>query len=282
MQWLLAEAPKEARATVPAALEATLESMLAATRSAWPNIELSDKDFLIALGRHLSSMAGLGHVRTSDLYLAVAALAGDRHAVGSFDTMLRGECQRAAKRSNGQLEASDLFSSLRVRLLFAPGSLREFSGQGSLKGWLGVVVVRAQLNAARSKRRAEGRERIATGAGETESFANPELELMRAKYRGAFNDAFRAALASLDERERGLLRLNVVEGLGLDRLARLKNVGRSTAARWLAAVRQQLLDETRTQLIARLGVGESTLDSLLPLLKSDLDVSLRMLLDSSS
>ncbi len=279
--WLLERASSSVRraAAEHPQLESALEAIAAGARTAWPEFAISDETFFHALGERLTTPSELESLRTTDLFFAIACLESDAKAVAAFDGLLRAECERAARRSRGELEASDLFSALRVRLLFDPRSLKEYAGQGSLKGWLGSVVVRSQLNAMRSKRRAEGREQAASDSADTEAFANPELELMRARYRGAFNEAFRTALSLLEDQDRALLRLNVVEGLGLDRLARLKNVGRSTAARWLAAARQRLLEETRRQLMARLGVGESTLDSLLPLMKSDIDVSIRSALD---
>ena len=114
-------------------------------------------------------------------------------------------------------------------------------------------------------------ERIAKG---------PELVYMREKYREAFADALRVALGELSERERALVRMNVVERMGIDRLARVYGCGRSTVARWLTTAREKMLDSIRTQLRRDLGITESEVQSLAGALRSDLDVSIARLLDA--
>ena len=52
----------------------------------------------------------------------------------------------------------------------------------------------------------------------------------------------------------------------------------STVSRWLAAVRQNVFDQTMRLLVERLGLPESELASMLRVLQSDLDVTLSRLL----
>lgn len=243
-------------------------------KDAWPGVSLDEGEFLSAMKAR--GLAASTHL--AELYLAEACLRGDAVALRLFGDLLEAECQAVARRSR-DVDASELASMLRTRLLVEPKALKDYAGQGSLRGWLAAVVVRTSLNARRGREREEARGEAAMGEGDDVPLAYPELELLRAKYKGAFAEAFTEALSTLDAKDRALLRLNVVDGLGLDRLARLRNVGRSTAARWLAAIRTRLLEETRKALAARIGVGEETVDSLLPLLRSELELSLRRLLD---
>jgi RNA polymerase sigma-70 factor (ECF subfamily) len=69
--------------------------------------------------------------------------------------------------------------------------------------------------------------------------------------------------------------------MSIDRLAAVYNVGRSTAARWLAAARETLLDEARREVHARIGATPSELRDLGPDLQSVLHVSLVRLLTTS-
>ncbi|MGV3625137.1 MAG: sigma-70 family RNA polymerase sigma factor [Archangium sp.] len=212
----------------------------------------------------------------TDLALARACLSGDAAALKRFDDMLLEVCNSVARRSK-DLDVTELHGALSTRLLVEPRSLQDYSGQGSLAGWLTAVAVRTSLNTRRTHQRESARlEAVHTLE---EAPVHPELELLRTRHRDDFNAAFSAALASLDAKDRALLRLNAVDGLGLDRIARLKNVGRSTAARWLATIRERVLEETRRGLQDRLGASDETVDSLLALLRSQLDVSLRTALN---
>lgn len=252
----------------------TAAEALAAAKDRWPGVTVDDAAFLLSLEKQQPVSP-----HAPDLYLAMACITGNEVALRFFDELLGHECELVGRRAR-DVDVTELQSALRTKLLVEPASLRDYTGQGSLKGWLAAVVVRASLNARRGRTREESRAEAASGPDADDTpLVHPELELLRARHKQDFNDAFKAALATLDTRDRALLRLNAVDGLGLDRIARLRNVGRSTAARWLAAIREQLLVETRRGLQERLGAGDETVNSLLVLLRSQLDVSLRTWLD---
>ena len=75
-----------------------------------------------------------------------------------------------------------------------------------------------------------------------------------------------------------LLRFHHLDGLTVDDLARMYNVHRATAARWVAAAREAVFEETRLRLHDRLGVDDSTAVSVVKLVQSQLVNSLRRLL----
>jgi RNA polymerase sigma-70 factor (ECF subfamily) len=64
-----------------------------------------------------------------------------------------------------------------------------------------------------------------------------------------------------------------VNGLTLPQLAAMENVSRATVARWLASAREALHEETRRELTGRLRVSESELNSLVALVRSQVEVS---------
>jgi RNA polymerase sigma-70 factor (ECF subfamily) len=103
---------------------------------------------------------------------------------------------------------------------------------------------------------------------------DPRLDDLRRRYRGDFAAAFRAALAALPVRERNLLRQHHMDGLTIDQLAGLYRVHRATAARWVARARTTLSGETRRRLMERLGVATQDADSIIRLVRSQLDLSL--------
>ena len=106
----------------------------------------------------------------------------------------------------------------------------------------------------------------------------PETALLKERYRTAFEDALREALARVPERERVLLRLHLVNGVTVDKIGKMFDVSQATASRWLAAARKTVLDDVKATLGERLGATPDELASLAGLVASRLDLSLSLLL----
>jgi RNA polymerase sigma-70 factor (ECF subfamily) len=104
-----------------------------------------------------------------------------------------------------------------------------------------------------------------------------ELDHAKAHYVAEFKQAFTKALRSLAPRDQTLLRQHVIDGLTIDQLGALYDVHRSTAARNLERARQAILDATRQRFASALRVRHSELDSILRLIRSRLEVTLRWL-----
>lgn len=110
---------------------------------------------------------------------------------------------------------------------------------------------------------------------------DPELAYMKATYRAAFKSAFQEALESLQSRERTLRKQQIVDGLGIDELGALYEVHRATAARWVAAAREKLLLRTWRAFIARVRITSDECESIMRMVRSQLDVSLHRRLAAS-
>jgi RNA polymerase sigma-70 factor (ECF subfamily) len=106
---------------------------------------------------------------------------------------------------------------------------------------------------------------------------DPELENAKAHYVEQFKQAFSAALRGLPARDRTLLRQHVIDGLTIDQLGALYHVHRATAARGLERARRAVLAATRARLSATLQVRTGELDSILRLIRSRIEVTLRWL-----
>ncbi len=111
-----------------------------------------------------------------------------------------------------------------------------------------------------------------------EAGVDPEIAYLKEHYRDEFRAAFVFALGTLSERERNVLRQHHIDGLTIDQLGTLYQVHRATAARWVAAARMTLLDQTRGRLVAKLGVAADEVDSIIRLVRSQLDISIHQLL----
>ena len=109
--------------------------------------------------------------------------------------------------------------------------------------------------------------------------SDPELGYLRDHYRADVDAAMRAALAALPDQPRALLRYSVVDGWTVDRIGALYGVHRATAARRVAAAREELGSAIRAELrppASRSPSARSTRSCRL--VQSRIDVSLERLL----
>nr|WP_276599329.1 sigma-70 family RNA polymerase sigma factor [Nannocystis sp. SCPEA4] len=222
-----------------------------------------------------------------DLYLAGACVAGERRAIAAFTERFVRVSVAAAARSRRDGPAADDMVQLVLEKLLAPRGelpprLAEFSGQGGLRAWVRVTVVRAGIDLERTQAR-----RIVPDTSEPASnleavatTTDPELDYLKRHYRDEFRQAFAAALAELDPRSRNALRHHLIDRLSIDQIGALYNVHRATAARWISRSREALLAGTREQLRGRLQLSEGEYASIMRLIDSMLEISVQRLLSS--
>jgi RNA polymerase sigma-70 factor (ECF subfamily) len=264
---------------VPRASSGDTAAHLAAGRAAWPHIEVAEAAF----DEHLRGHARDGELppleRAADLYLACACAHGVPEAARALDRLLADVVARAAARFDRSPDfADDVAQALREKLLLArPPKIAGYAGRASLSSWLTTAAVRTALNARRGKASAA---HAPVRDSDVALARTPELDFLRKRHRREFEDAVRQALKLLSPRDRTLLRMNVGEGVSIDKLAALHGVGRSTAARWLAAARDRVDTETRARLRARLQLTHSEYESLAAALRSEIAVSIVRLLDT--
>jgi RNA polymerase sigma-70 factor, ECF subfamily len=277
----------------PADLEEQLRGMLAGGRAAWPEVALPAPLFLRHLAERLPEAApfrALPFVLVTDLYLACACVHGVPGALPAFEARFLSQVDNflahmtAERRDAGDL-ADEVRQALRERLLLSPAEtapkLAEYSGRGALLMWVRVAALRTALNLRRTEGRR--RERPLEAEGQDLGAAlpigeDPELAYLKGRYATEVADAVRAATAALPPQQRVILRLYWVEGQGTDRIAAAFRVNRSTVTRWLAASREAILGETRRRLMERLQLSPAEFESLVRVVRSRIDVSLRTLL----
>ncbi|NMO21090.1 sigma-70 family RNA polymerase sigma factor [Pyxidicoccus fallax] len=284
---LLAHAPPERREALRtrSGLEALLEAHLARGREAWPTVTLGPEPFLRHLARHLPDAEGpadaLGQLRAADLYLACACAEGEPQALELFE---RHVLQKVSARLGVPpgVSLDEVLQVARQRLLLGvAGSapkIVEFSGRGSLAGWVRIVASRI----AREPLGQNGHQELFSEPPEALermlSRADPERDLLQAHSRHVLSESLQAALAELSERERALLRMHHLHGLTMDRIATMYGEPRSSVARHVAQARERLLKLTRRELASRLKLDRQELESLLGLVQSQLEISLHRLM----
>jgi len=262
-------------------MEDRLQALVAAGRSAWPEIAIKRSAFVQYIADRLDLQgdleAALEAVHAEDLYLACGCAHGDARAIAAFETLLLSRIPTFLARLDRSRDlADDVAQELRAALL-VPGNLSAgiavYSGRGHLGSWLRVVSIRT---AQRMRRRRDLPAGLAADRAEQPwRDADPERDYLKLRYGTAYEEAFQAALASLSSRERLCLRLHYADGLDIGRIGTLYRIHRSTVARRLAEYRRKLRESMQERLRKRLKLTDSEYESVLSLVRSQLVVSLR-------
>jgi RNA polymerase sigma-70 factor (ECF subfamily) len=242
--------------------------------AAWPELTVPAQVFEAWLRARAED--DVGRLEVEDLFLACACAQGNERAIRAFHERFDPEIGVALHRLGVTADAAKDVRQAVVSKLFlgdAP-KIASYSGRGSLAHWVRAVAAREALGVRRTAAR---RDRLLDAAGDLAP-EDPELGFLKQRYRGEFREAFGRALAGLSDEDRVVLRHRFVDELTLDQLAAACGVHRATAARWLSRIRNDLLDATRGELQARLRVDRSEFDSILRLIQSKFDVSVRRLL----
>ena len=213
------------------------------------------------------------HPLAIDLALALALARHDRGALAAFDRDIAPTLRAALRRfDRGPDFIDEAVQRTRVKLLVPgdrPPRILEYRGRGSLKKWITVVAVREALLMLR----AAARELPGDDDLMQVAFTEPVLARWRQAHKRELSASFRAAMKTLEVRERNLLRLCFVEGVATEEVARLFSVHRTTAFRWLRDARAKLLDRTRDEFLARAGIAASEVDSVMRSLAESLSVA---------
>lgn len=266
-------------APTDAALEPRLAAAVELARAAWPGVGVDAEALVAALAGLPASVAELQEEAIAEVALALACARGDSAALTKLDAIYFAPARRAlaAMKLDGGLEEEAL-QEARAKLLVAedgPPRIVGYAGRGSLRGLVKVTATRAALSLLRKAgREAPGDEAILDEAGPTD----PELDFLKERYRAAFRAAFADAVATLEPRERNLLRLHFLRKVTLEALASMYGVHRATIVRQLAQVRAELDRRTRAALAERLGEDRRELDSIMDLVRSRFDASVERLL----
>jgi RNA polymerase sigma-70 factor (ECF subfamily) len=258
-------------------LSPQFDAALARAEAAWSDFRVGRDAFASFLDGRVEE-ADLERAKVEDLYAACACAGGDVKAIAAVESRYFPDIDAAlGKMGLPSDRIGEVKQGLR-KLLFVgepetPPRIGEYRGTGDLRAWLRVTAMRAALKLLRK----DGRETPASDDAILEarsSADDPELAYMKAAYRAAFRAAFQEALESLHSKERTLLKQQIVDGLGIDELGALYEVHRATAARWVASAREKLLSRTRRTFMLRARISSDECESIMRLVRSQLDVSL--------
>ena len=265
-------------------LEELLQKAFKEARDTWPALQIEPSiclDFLadkldeseVALEKTMSSL------HLPSLFLVAICLDGNKGAIAMFERLFFSPLELRLKNiTNRKLLEEE--SKQRVwEQLFTQEEpkLAQYAGRGTLHSWLKTVLHREALGAMRRQKKERPLEESML-AHLSDSKNDQELSYLKALYRDAFKKAFQEAIDHLTSRDRNILRLHYLDGLNIDGIGQIYKVHRATAARWLVKIRQNLLEETKSRLIQQLGIGPDSLDSILELLQSQMELTLPRML----
>ena len=283
----LASLPAAARSRFEAwpELPAVLDERVASARAAWPSLEVSLPDFITHVAQRIDPAAQVGklaELRVSDMYLVFASTRGDDAALGQLE---RAYFRRLAP-AVGRVapEASDLvLAELRETLLLPTkpgGGLASYAGQADLFTWLRVCAVRIAVQIHRRAGRQPSMEQeVLENLCVTDAIGGaPELDHERQRFADAVREAVESAFARLPTADKTLLLQHYVDGLTTEQLGRMRGVHRVTVSRRLVRARRQLLAAARSHLVEQLSLSTSECDSVLRLVRSQLDITLERVL----
>jgi RNA polymerase sigma-70 factor (ECF subfamily) len=140
--------------------------------------------------------------------------------------------------------------------------------------------VTAQRIALSLRRHEAAEERAADRLGAEPALVDddPELRFIKQHLRDQFRRAVTEAVDALPEHERMIYRLHVVDGVTVERIAKMYGVAHSTVSRRMAAAREQIVEEAKRILREEMRVDANDFDSMARLLVSQLDLSVSRLL----
>jgi RNA polymerase sigma-70 factor (ECF subfamily) len=261
------------------------EEAFAVGRAAWPTLTADAASFeryVAELGFKCDGSAA----RVADLYLVHACLQEIPGAIEAFEATYRQTIECAARCVEAPPSFVDEVKQRLREVLFVSkdGSqprISQYSGHGPLAGWIATTTRRIAFRLARTDaaRKFVGEEALAS---EFCKGGDPDLVFLKAQYKVAFDEAIVRALRKLPRRERLILRLNLVQGVSLDRIAKMHNVSQPTVSRWLQRARVQILKTIRDVIRDELHIQDHEFDSVLYLVRSQIDVSFSRLLGETN
>jgi RNA polymerase sigma-70 factor (ECF subfamily) len=214
-----------------------------------------------------------------DLYLACAAGAGDHAAVRVIEERFIARLPARIRRLGATSETvSDVLQTVRERLFSGNAPrIRAYNGAGPLEQWIKVVAIRTAIDLHRTDQsipRIDGAwlETVAPPDNDTSAL------MMKVEYKRELEAALRDLVTTLSARDRAVLRLHVVEGASIEKIAAIYAVHRVTVARWVWNAGEALLEGLRARFKEKFGIVPREFDSMARLARSQLSIDLAGLL----
>lgn len=245
---------------------------VARAHRAWPELHIPTDAFVAFVRERLGDDADDPDVWTqrhaADLYLACGCTRLIDDAATAFVRQLTADVDGVFRRDRSAERVEDFRQGV-FEYLLVPAQrgqsprIAGYRGFGRLRYWVRII-------AARRLRAPTPKPELALLPGPADP---PETAYLREYYREPFEAAVREAFETLGERERTLLRYQLVDRMPVMAIAAMLRVHRVSVSRWLSAARAELLQRTRALMCSRFQVPPSELSSVVRLVRGALDVS---------
>lgn len=243
----------------------------------WPAIELSRERFASHARDADASEDGL-RAWPGDFLLACAAGDGNARALRVIDERYIARLPRRIRRLGSAADAiPDILQLVRARLFSGPAPrIRAYNATAPLEQWIKVIAIRTAIDVHRQEPRTIIDGAIADAFGYTESDAGTAL--MKREHKRELEGAIARLFVKLSPRDRTVLRLHVLQGMSVEKIAKAYCVHRVTVARWIWNAGEIVLDGLRRHFAEQLGIVPTEFDSLARLMRSQLSLDLGRLL----
>jgi RNA polymerase sigma-70 factor (ECF subfamily) len=275
--------PVQRRGTSAESVESRLATVVKHARARWPKLEVPVADYLAHVASKLEGSAveaALERAKTDDLWVAYGCARGDATAVKLLIAEVEDDLHKALAPFRLDSGARDeVVQRLQERLFVShskgPPRIAGYAGTGPLPGWICAAAVRLAIDLTKEANAPVNRPDDEEVADKLEDPSDLEMSVIKQKYQKEFRAAFQIAFRALSAEERNLIRFNFIDGLNIEQIGAMQRVHRSTVARRIARIRQELFDGTKAALRDKFRLSTSELNSLLRLVKSDFDVSIQ-------
>jgi RNA polymerase sigma-70 factor, ECF subfamily len=249
-----------------------------AGRETWPDLHMELGDFqrwVRVAGIEIEALTERG----DELYLVAGCVAREPEAYQAFERRYLATLnQHVGRIALSADQADELRQQLRVGLLLgAQPKIGTFRGQGPLGAWVQVCAVRLALKLGAAHDRLASRD-ASVLEGLVAQDADQELLAAKAQYRDTFQSALEECFSALPSRQKTLLRMHFLDGMSIDEMGRVFHVHRATIARWLVAIRKEVLEQICRKISLNLRTSSSEFRSMVRMVHSDVRLSLHRIL----
>lgn len=211
--------------------------------------------------------------RLPDLILVYCASNGLPAAISMIEALVQQHCSRGLR--PGRTDLDDVVQRVLVHLLVPDEGrsprLLGYRGVAALSSFLRVLCTRMAVSMARKRQLNDS---SLSSSYPDAALGDPDIDVMRARFRAVFVVAFREALQRLSPKKKLLLKMNLQQGVPVAAMAVMHNVHRVTVSRWLAEAKEELFAATRERLRAAVPLSDTEFQSVARLMRSDIELSL--------
>jgi len=192
-------------------IDSTLQALERAGREAWPGVPLSAEAFASHIADRVRTRAdvveAISTMHAADIFLACACSCAIPAALSVFERDQLSRVPDLVRRIDSAAAFADEVTQTMREMLLVPAhgaetGIAEYSGRGALSNWVRIIAVRTALR-LRREQRSPGT--FLEAESELPGTLDPELDYLKLRYRGAYEEALHVALASLPDRDALLL-----------------------------------------------------------------------------